>query len=214
LADAIRRHRDELLALLAEQPGGATEAPANEAAPGPSAPDAKGRGVADPAPRPDDPPRRPDGEAARATLPLDEAAAPYYGDKLPPPLGDAITSAIDRLWNAGCQLRPFPSPTIAALSCPTCDGGTVELTENDDGSVAVTLQCDCGPTRLLRLLRGLPVTIYYKPPTKRPAEDTCRCCGESTWWHSIYGLRICRTCHEPAHAGLERRPSEKQSDPV
>jgi hypothetical protein len=147
LGEAIKRHRDVIVALLlADKPGG----PSACAAPRPA-------DVAN---------RRPDPEApqtAPEAPPLDPAVAPYYGDKLPPPLGDAIATVIDRLWSAGCQLRPFPSPTTVAMQCPTCHDGTVELAENDDRSVAVTIRCDCGPTRLLQLLRGLRATVYYKP---------------------------------------------------
>jgi hypothetical protein len=182
---------------------------------GPEAPDAKGRGVADPAPRPD--PAAP--QTARREAPaVDPAVATFYGNGVPDPLSDDVDAIIARLYDDGFVLKtPFPNGWTITFWCKRCKTGVLDITQADDGAAIIDEDCPCGPPPWFADWKRRATWYWMPRPVKeqRPAEqERCYACGEANWWHSIYGLRICRTCHPPAHPDLEARPSENRGDPI
>jgi hypothetical protein len=223
LAEALAAHKATIVAVLRGGPAEAPprsdgeaapeqsalargrEAPATDAAPGPST-SPRVADVAPSAPRPDDP------EAPA----VDEAAATFYNGPLPDPMSDDVADLVDRLWLDNYRLRPpFPDGRTISFVCKRCGVGTLYVTQGPDGSAVVDETCSCGPPLWFRNFQHK--ATWYWPPrtnTEQRCDERCHACSGSDFWLSIYGLRICRTCHPPPCPDLERRPSEKQSDPV
>ena len=126
---------------------------------------------------------------------------------------DAI---IARLYDDGFMLKtPFPNGWAITFWCKRCKTGVLYITQGPGGAAIIDEDCPCGPPPWFADWKR-SATWYWMPRanTEQRRDERCYACGGSDFWLSIYGLRICRTCHPPAHPALERRPSEKQTDPV
>jgi hypothetical protein len=146
-------------------------------------------------------------ETAAREAAIDEAAAPYYGNDVPPPLSDDTDFLLETLFNNGCSLTtPFPAPDVITMQCPVCGrDGALEIRESKDGVPIIDSTCGCAPPIWFETYPRRAVWQWTpKPLSERwPTGGPCRCCGETSHWVSVCGLFVCRRCHPPA-PGAER----------
>lgn len=52
-------------------------------------------------------------------------------------------------------------------------------------------------------------------PEIRPiASGACGMCQGTDWWESVFGARVCRSCHAPAAPWLEKAKTDVKQEPV